>query len=100
MHRLECNFAIFITTVKFCSSHRYINGNPIPDIVNCEPNDNLMPQETMNLDLVAMHYMPPDMASGLAPVEIEADGNCFPCTVSYTRSRITQNFKCGTFDLR
>ena len=30
-----------------------------------------------------MHYMPPDMASGLAPMQIEGDGNCFPRTISY-----------------
>ena len=37
----------------------------------------------MNLDLVAMHYMPPDMAPGLAHVQTEGDGNCFLHTVSY-----------------
>ena len=42
-----------------------------------------MPQETMNVDLVVMHYMPPDMVPGLAPVQIEGDGNCFPHTISY-----------------
>ena len=68
---------------SFVQLKRYVNGNPIPNIVNCEPNDNLMPQETMNIDLVAMHCMPPDMTPGLAPVQIEGDGNCFPCTVSY-----------------
>ena len=52
---------------SFVQVKRYINGNPIPDLVICELNDNLIPQETFNLDLVAMHYMPPDMALGLAP---------------------------------
>ena len=68
---------------SFVQLKRYVNGNPIPNIVNCEPNDNLMPQETMNLDLVAMHYMPSDMAPGLTTVQMEGDGNCFPHTVSY-----------------
>ena len=37
-----------------------------------------MQEETVNLDLVAMHYMPTDMPSALAPVQIEGDGNCLP----------------------
>ena len=27
------------------------------------------------------------MLSGLAPIQIEGDGNCFPCTVSYLLSK-------------
>ena len=34
-----------------------------------------------------MHYMPPDMPSGLAPMQIEGDGNCFPRTISYLLSK-------------
>ena len=37
-----------------------------------------MQEETVNLDLVAMHYMPTDMPSALAPVQIKGDGNCLP----------------------
>ena len=75
---------------SFVQVKRYINGNPIPDLIICEPNDNLMPQETLNLDLVAMHYMPPDMPAGLAPVNIEGNGNCFPRTISYLLSKSQQ----------
>ena len=65
---------------------RYVNANPIPDLI-CQPDDKLRREETVNLDLVAMHYMPPDMPSGLAPMQIEGDGNCFPCTISYLLSK-------------
>ena len=41
----------------------------------------------MNLDLVAMHHMPNDVISGLAPIQIEGDGNCFPHTMSYLLSK-------------
>ena len=75
---------------SFVQVKRYVNGNPIPDLIICEPNDNLMPQETLNLDLVAMHYMPPDMPAGLAPVNIEGNGNCFLCTISYLLSKLQQ----------
>ena len=34
-----------------------------------------------------MHYMPPDMPSGLTPMQIEGDGNCFPHTISYLLSK-------------
>ena len=46
-----------------------------------------MQEETVNLDLVAMHYMPTDMPSALAPVQIEGDGNCLPQTISYLLSK-------------
>ena len=75
---------------SFVQVKRYVNGNPIPDLIICEPNDNLMPQETLNLDLVAMHYMPSDMPAGLAPINIEGDGNCFPRTISYLLSKLQQ----------
>ena len=75
---------------SFVQVKRYVNENPIPDLIICEPNDNLMLQETLNLDLVAMYYMPPNMPAGLAPVNIEGDGNCFPCTISYLLSKLQQ----------
>ena len=34
-----------------------------------------------------MHYMPTDVPSGLAPMQIEGDGNCFPHTISYLLSK-------------
>ena len=46
------------------------------------------------LDMVALHHMPNDMPAGLAPLQIEGDGNCFPHTISYlffkTESRYTE----------
>ena len=49
-----------------------------------------MPQETLNLDLVAMHYMPPNMPAGLAPVNIEGNGNCLLHTIRYLLSKSQQ----------
>ena len=71
---------------SFVLLKRYINSNPIPDLI-CHANDKLMQEETVNLDLVAMHYMPTDMPSALAPVQIEGDGNCLPQTISYLLSK-------------
>ena len=34
-----------------------------------------------------MHYMPTDVPSGLAPMQIKGDGNCFPHTISYLLSK-------------
>ena len=34
-----------------------------------------------------MHYMPTDVPSGLVPMQIEGDGNCFPRTISYLSSK-------------
>ena len=62
---------------SFVQLRQYINSNPIPDLI-CHANDKLMQEETVNIDLVAMHYMPTDMPSALAPVQIEGDGNCLP----------------------
>ena len=45
-----------------------------------------MQEETVNLDLVAMHYMPTAIPSALAPMQIEGDGNCLPQTISYLLS--------------
>ena len=44
-------------------------------------------RKKLNLDLVAMYYMPTDMPSALAPVQIEGDGNCLPRTISYLLSK-------------
>ena len=71
---------------SFVQLRKYINANPIPDLI-CQPDDKLRPEETINLDLVVMYYMPTDMPSGLAPMQIEGDWNCFPCTISYLLSK-------------
>ena len=42
-----------------------------------------MEGEAELLDLVALHLMPNDMRAGLAPLQVEGNGNCFPCTISY-----------------
>ena len=46
-----------------------------------------MQEETVNLYLVAMHYMPTDMPSASTPVQIEGSGNCLPQTISYLLSK-------------
>ena len=43
----------------------------------------LIQAETDLLDMVAIHHMPNDMPPGLAPLQVEGDGNCFPHTISY-----------------
>ena len=65
---------------------RYINANPIPDLI-FQPDDKLTGEETISLDLAAMHNMPTDMPSRLVPMQIEGVGNCFPCTISYLLSK-------------
>ena len=71
---------------SFVQLKQYVNGNPIPDLI-CQPEDKLTPKETINWDLVAMHHMPNDVISGLAPIQKEGDGNCFPHTISYLLSK-------------
>ena len=43
----------------------------------------LMQAEADLLDMVALHHMPIGMLPGLAPLQVEGDGNCFPHTISY-----------------
>ena len=50
---------------------------------NDEPNDAIAQQEINNLDMVALHHIPPDAPERIAPVSVEGDGNCFPRTISY-----------------
>ena len=42
-----------------------------------------MHAEAELLDMVALHHMQNDMPPGLAPLQVEGDGNCFPHTISY-----------------
>ena len=42
-----------------------------------------MQAEADLLDMVALHHMPIGMLPGLAPLQVEGDGNCFPHTISY-----------------
>ena len=76
---------------------RYVNANAIPDLI-CIPDDTLRQEEIYNLDLVAMHHMPNDMPSCLAPLQTASDGNCFPRTISYllfkTQARYTEIRVC------
>ena len=60
----------------------YISANPIPDC-NYVLNNILTQAEVEFLDMVALHHMPNDMPPGLAPLQVEGDGNCFPRTISY-----------------
>ena len=43
---------------------QYVNNNPLPAF-NDEPNDAIAQQEINNLDMVALHHIPPD-----APTEL------------------------------
>ena len=61
----------------FVQLQRYISANPIPDC-NYVLNSILTQVEVEFLDM-----MPNDMPPGLAPLQVEGDGNCFPCTISY-----------------
>ena len=72
---------------SFVQLKRYIIENPIPDLI-CQPEDKLTTEETINLDLVAMHHMPNDVISVLAPILIEGNGNCFPCTIKLLNVQI------------
>ena len=60
----------------------YVNQNPLPCFSD-KPNDRVLQQELLNLDMVALHHIPNDAPQGVAPVSVEGDGNCFPRTVSY-----------------
>ena len=33
--------------------------------------------------MMTLHHMPNDMPAGLAPLQVEGDGNCLPWTISY-----------------
>ena len=66
----------------FVQLQHYIRGNAIPDY-NYVANNILTQAEVELLDMVALHHMPNDMQAGLAPIQVEGDGNCFPRTVSY-----------------
>ena len=66
----------------FVQLQHYIRGNAIPDC-NYVANNILTWAEVELLDVVALHHMPNDMQAGLAPIQVEGDGNCFPHTISY-----------------
>ena len=64
----------------------YVLKNPIP-FFDCHINSILSEEDRENLDLVALHYCPPDAPEGFAPCKIGADGNCFPRTLSFISFR-------------
>ena len=66
----------------FVQLQHYIRGNAIPDC-NYVANNILTQAEVELLDMVALHHMPNNMQAGLAPIQVEGDGNCFPRTISY-----------------
>ena len=55
---------------------QYINNNPLPAFNN-ELNDAIAQQEINNLDMVALHHIPPDAPERIAPVSVDGDKNCF-----------------------
>ena len=75
----------------------YITANPIPDC-SYVSNNILTQAEVELLDMVALHHMPNDMPAGLAPLQVEGIGNCFPHTISYllfkTENRYTEICVC------
>ena len=86
----------------FVQIEHYITANPIPHC-NYVANDILMPAETELSDMVASHHMPNDMPVGLAPLQVEGDGNCFPQTISYllfkTENRYTEFRVCIIYEV-
>ena len=71
---------------------QYVNNNPLPAF-NDEPNDAIAQQEINNLDMVALHHIPPDAPERIAPVSVEGDGNCFPGTISYLLYKTEWRYK-------
>ena len=82
----ELNWDIILRALAqqrtFVQLEHYIRANPITDCDYVSSNM-LMQAEAELLDMVALHHMPNDMPTGLAPLQAEGDGNCFPCTISY-----------------
>ena len=70
---------------SFFQLQRYIAANPIPQLANAA-DDTFRQSETNILELVALHHIPKDTDPNFAPVQIEGNGNCFPCTISYLLS--------------
>ena len=71
----------------FVQLQHYMTANPIPDC-NYVSNNILTQAEAELLDMVALHHVPNDMPPGLAPLQVEGDGNCFPHTISYLLFKI------------
>ena len=76
---------------SFVQLQRYIVTNPIPELV-CVADDTFLQSDITLLDLVALHHLPDDTDPGFAPVQIEADGNCFSRTISYFLSKTEKNY--------
>ena len=69
----------------------YVNQNPLPCFSD-KPNDRVLQQELLNLDMVALHHIPNDAPQRVAPVSVEGDGNCFPQTISYLLYKSEQKY--------
>ena len=74
--------AILHAFEDFDALQAYIKRNPLP-FFDCHINLQLSECDRQHLDLVALHYIPPDAPEGLAPCTIGSDGNCFPRTLSF-----------------
>ena len=98
--RQQINLGATLTALAqqrtFVLLQHYITGNPLPDC-NYIANNMLMQAEADMLDIVALHHMPNDMPAGLASLQVEGGGNCFPHTISYllfkTENLCTHNIR-------
>ena len=68
----------------------YAKKNPVP-FLDCHINNILSENDRDHLDLVALHYRPPDAPDDFVPCKIGSDGNCFPRTLSFLCFRTQEN---------
>ena len=67
---------------NFDAVEAYVHQNPLP-FFDFHINDVLLEENRDQLDLVALHYKPPDAPDGYVPCKIGSDGNCFPQSLSF-----------------
>ena len=60
----------------------HIARNPLP-FLDIHIQDNLCEEDRDNLNMVALHYIPPDAPQGYVPCRIASDRNCFPRALSF-----------------
>ena len=66
----------------FTDLQNYVQSNPLPPFV-CGLHTQMTEAAKLNLDYVALHYLPHDAPDSYAPYKIVGDGNCYPRSVSY-----------------
>ena len=60
----------------------HVTSTTLP-AMDCFVSNTLIAADRPFIDLVALHYKPPDVANNLTPIKIYGDGNCFPRALSY-----------------